>query len=106
MNGSLKRAVEAFDTVIRIGSPAPSLWYMKGAAEFLSGKYQDAVESFDKTSRMTGGSSVVKSSMFDEEDTLFAAGESAPAKVEFGSANVGLLSMQAVCKTFRVIVIP
>ncbi|HJJ52367.1 MAG TPA: tetratricopeptide repeat protein, partial [Methanocorpusculum sp.] len=97
MNGSLKRAVEAFDTVIRIGSPAPSLWYMKGAAEYLSGRYQDAVESFEKTSRMTGGSSVVKSSMFDEEDPLFAAGESAPARVEFGSANVGLLSMQAVC---------
>ncbi len=96
MNGSLKRAVEAFDSVIRIGSPAPSVWYMKGAAEYLSGKYQNAVESFEKSSRMSGGSSVIKSSMFAEGDTLFSSGETAPAKVEFSSANVGLLSMQAV----------
>lgn len=96
MNGSLKRAVEAFDTVIRIGSPAPSIWYMKGAAEFLSGKYKEAVESFEKTSRMTGGSSVVKSSMFDEGDILFSTPDNGPAKVEFGTANTGLLSMQAV----------
>jgi len=96
MNGSLKRAVEAFDTVIRIGSPAPSIWYMKGAAEFLSGKYKEAVESFEKTSRMTGGSSVTRSSMFDEGDILFDSREKEPAKVEFGTVNVGLLSMQAV----------
>ena len=96
MNGSLKRAVEAFDTVIRIGSAPASIWYMKGAAEFLLGKYKEAVESFEKTGRMTGGASALKSSMFDEGDILFNSQEASPAKVEFETANTGLLSMQAV----------
>ncbi|HJJ64785.1 MAG TPA: tetratricopeptide repeat protein [Methanocorpusculum sp.] len=96
MNGSLKRAVEAFDTVIRIGSAPASIWYMKGTAEFLLGKYKEAVESFEKTGRMTGGASALKSSMFDEGDILFNSQETSPAKVEFETANTGLLSMQAV----------
>ncbi len=96
MNGSLKRAVEAFDTVIRIGSAPASIWYMKGAAEFLLGKYKEAVESFEKTGRMKGGASALKSSMFDEGDILFNSQEASPAKVEFETANTGLLSMQAV----------
>jgi len=96
MNGSLKRAVEAFDTVIRIGSAPASIWYMKGTAEFLIGKYKEAVESFEKTGRMTGGTSALKSSMFDEGDILFNSQETSQAKVEFKTANTGLLSMQAV----------